>query len=302
MKVMDRSTETQLRDAATKLGRGLRSFTLATGGFTPALRSRVVFEDGSRAFLKAATDALTAGWLRLEIANYRSLADAPFIPALLDVFEGDDEALPVMLIEDLGESHWPPAWRDGDIDAVLEQLEVMSRWPAPEHLPDMTDRLAEVRVGWKKVEDDPAPFLSLGLCDEAWLERALPDLIAAQGAMPTRGSQLVHLDVRSDNLCIHPERGVLFVDWNWAARGVARYDVAFWLPSLALEGGPSPWEILPESPYEAAMVSGYFCSNAGLPQIPTAPRVRSFQLAQARVALPWAVHALGLEPLPDGGF
>ena len=51
------------------------------------------------------------------------------------------------------------------------------------------------------------------------------------------GEAFLHLDVRSDNICIADGRAVL-VDWNWASLGNPRVDLAFWLPSLSHEGGP----------------------------------------------------------------
>jgi hypothetical protein len=44
----------------------------------------------------------------------------------------------------------------------------------------------------------------------------------------------------------------------------------------------------------AAVLAGFFASRAGLPPPPTAPGVRAFQFAQARVAIPWALRELGL--------
>jgi Phosphotransferase enzyme family. len=120
----------------------------------------------------------------------------------------------------------------------------------------------------------------------------LPGLINASEAFPAGGSQLLHFDVRSDNLCFSDGR-VLLVDWNLAAVGNARLDIAFWLPSLADEGGPQPDVVLPDAGPEASIVSGFFAARAGRQPIPTAPRVRTVQLAQLRQALPWACRALG---------
>jgi hypothetical protein len=105
------------------------------------------------------------------------------------------------------------------------------------------------------------------------------------------------MDVRSDNLCFVGGRAVL-VDWNLARRGNGRFDVAFWLPSLQLEGGPEPWEVLPDAGALAAAVAGFFAARAGLAPPAGAPTVRRFQRAQASVALPWAARELGL-PTPD---
>jgi hypothetical protein len=68
------------------------------------------------------------------------------------------------------------------------------------------------------------------------------------------------------------------------------------LPSLRLEGGPEPDQLLPHAHGFAALLAGFFGSRAGLPAPPTAPRVRPFQLAQLRVTLPWAARQLDLPP------
>lgn len=170
----------------------------------------------------------------------------------------------------------------------------MARTPVPAGLPAL-ETLPDLR-GWSRVAADPPPFLGLGLCSSGWLERALPALLAAEAAAPLAGEALLHLDVRSDNVCFRPEPAL--VDWNWAARGDARVDLAFWAPSLRLEGGPPPEALLPDEPGLAAWVSGFFAARAGLPAGPPPPRVRALQRAQLSVALPWAARALGLAP-PD---
>jgi hypothetical protein len=78
--------------------------------------------------------------------------------------------------------------------------------------------------------------------------------------------------------------------------GNALLDVVAWLPSLRLEGGPEPWEVVPDSRGLAALVAGFFASRAGLPAPATAPTVREFQRRQAEIALPWAARELGLDP------
>jgi len=144
---------------------------------------------------------------------------------------------------------------------------------------------------------DAAPFLALGLCSPDWLARALPVLLEAQDAAVLRGDGLLHNDVRSDNLCLLPERVVL-VDWNKPRCGNAAYDRTFLAPSARLEGGPLPEEIAPDAGPLTAVISGYFAANAGLAVIPDAPAVRKIQQRQLRIALPWTARVLGLPP-PD---
>jgi hypothetical protein len=106
--------------------------------------------------------------------------------------------------------------------------------------------------------------------------------------------------VRSDNIAFVEGRAIL-VDWNWSSRGNPDVDVAAWLPSLHAEGGPEPDALYDGPPELIALVAGVWASGVGLPPPPTAdPSMRATQLAQLRVALPWASRALGLPP-PDGG-
>lgn len=150
-------------------------------------------------------------------------------------------------------------------------------------------------AGWPTVAIDPTAFLSVGLVTPAWLERALPTLIAAETSCRLEGDALTHLDLRSDNLCLTPN-GVKFIDWAEACRSAADVDLGFFLPSLAYENGPLPETILPNRPDIAALVSGFFAMRAGLPDIPGSPFVRRVQREQLSTALPWAVRALGLPP------
>jgi hypothetical protein len=269
----------------------------AHGGYTPAQRWVVGFSDGSTAFVKSATGSPASPideWLRREHDVYSRL-EASFLPHLLGW--DDDGRQPILVLEDLSGGFWPPPWTEERVEAVLQTLAQVRATSldgltsAPELDPDLTSH-------WREVEAEPAPFLSLGLCNAGWLDAALPVLIVAALQAERAGNDLVHFDVRSDNLCFIDGR-VLLVDWNFASRGNGEIDVAFLLPSLHSEGGPAPESLLPDVPQWAAATSGFFAARAGQAPIPNAPRVRHVQLAQLRSALPWAVRALGLPPL-DG--
>ena len=266
------------------------AWTRAERGYTPAERWVVQLSDGSSAFVKGAVDEATAGWLRTEHRVYSTIA-AGYLPQSLGW--DDNGTNPVLLLEDLSAGYWPPPWRPGDVELVLDALAEVRAPPPPDWVPAQ-DR--ERLVGWPVVAEDPRPFLSLGLCSEAWLNEALPYLVAAEGDAKIDGDALVHIDVRSDNLCFSGDR-VMLVDWNLAARANPLLDVAAWLPSLHSEGGPLPEDILPDEPELAALISGFFACRAGLPNIKTAPRVRGVQVKQLRSALPWAARSLRLPAL-----
>ncbi len=57
---MDPTLRTRIH---SMLGSAVVSSIPAAGGFSPATRERLVLADGRRAFVKAATDEATAGWL-----------------------------------------------------------------------------------------------------------------------------------------------------------------------------------------------------------------------------------------------
>jgi hypothetical protein len=183
------------------------------------------------------------------------------------------------------------------VAAVRSSLEQIAATTPPAGVPSI-EIYREFAGRWRIIEEDPAPFLSLGLCSPEWLEAALPTLAEAAESAPLAGESLLHLDVRSDNICLADARALL-VDWNWACVGNPVLDLAAWLPSLHLEGGPAPEEILPTGAEGfASLLAGVWGSSAALPPPPGAlPRVRTLQRAQVEIALPWAARALGLPPL-----
>lgn len=263
-------------------------------GYSPAERWQLTFADGSTAFAKLGTTPATAQWLRAERVVYAHIRGS-FMPGLLGFDEHPEQ--PLLLLEDLSAAYWPPPWRHGDVQRLLGALDVVASTAVPSGTLPELERDRGRFAGWLNVERDTAPFASLGLCSSAWLEAALPSLLLAQDLAWLGGSDLVHGDLRSDNLCLLGER-VLLVDWNSARRGSAVFDRASLAPSLRLEGGPLPDELLPGEAPLAALQSGYFAANAGQRPIPGAPRVRHIQLRQLRIALPWAARVIGLPP-PD---
>lgn len=281
---------TRLEDLS---GHRITGATPVGGGYTPALRLRLVLDDGSTRFAKIGTSQRIARWLRTEYRIYSEIA-APFLARCLG-WEDDPDA-PILLLEDLSALHWPPPWRDGDAEAVMQTLARVAMVEPPPDLPRL-EAFTDVFDGWERIAADPEPFLSLDLADAAWLERVLPRLLEIDPTGNLTGGSLLHLDVRSDNLCLDGRRVVL-VDWNHAAVGNPDFDIAFWLPSLEMEGGPAPDVLLPRAGELAAIVCGYFASRAGLPEIPGVPGVRELQRVQLASALPWMVRALDL-PAPD---
>lgn len=260
---------------------------VGAGGYTPARRMIGTLADGSTVFVKEAVDDPTRRWVAAERWWYESLDGAPFLPRYLGG-EGDR-----LVLEDLRAAHWPPPWRDGDVEGVLDALAAVASTTPPADALDLETVAGGGLRCWSSVAAAPDELLALDVCSPAWLDAALPVLLDAEVAGTLTGDALVHFDVRSDNLCITDDGRVLLIDWNGACRGRPDFDRACFVQSLAVEGGPPPGDA---DPSLVAMLSSYFAWNAGQPTIPTAPRVRQIQLAQLRVCLPWAARLLGLRP------
>ena len=265
---------------------------VASGGYgRVSAHWRVSLADGRTAFVKHALTGEAATWLRKERLIYESV-HGTFMPSYVGAH---DDGTTLIVLEDLSGANWPPPWSARRVDAVLASLDELHATPPPDGIETLEARRRDI-VGWDLVAADPEPFLATRLCSPAWLDEALPALLKAGAEAELGGDDLLHFDVRSDNLCFVGDRAVL-VDWNLTCRGNARFDVAFWLPSLQLEGGPAPADVLPDAGPLAAAVAGFFAVRAGLAPPSGAPTVREFQRAQAEVALPWAARELGLAPV-----
>jgi hypothetical protein len=260
-----------------------------SGYGTNTAKWSVELDDGRRVFVKLALDELASDWLRDERRVYGSLT-AGFLPEL--VAWHDTGGTTFLAIEDLADAYWPPPWLPGHVSLVLETLDEVHAVTPPPELPFLAD-LREDLDGWPTVAADPEPFLSTGVCSREWLAVALPRLAQASSECELAGEALVHGDLRGDNLCIRDGR-VVVIDWNHACTGNPAIDVVAWAPSLRLEGGPDPWDLVPDSGGLAPLIAGFFAARAGLPAPATAPAVRVFQRRQAEVALPWAARELGL--------
>ncbi len=281
--------------AAAHLGRRAAGWRRVPRGYSQAERIVVTLDDGGSAFVKGAVDSFSAAWLRIEHSLYSDVR-APFMPELRG-WQDDGEA-PFLVLEDLSAALWPPPWTPALVGRVIETLRSVAAHAPPAWCESMEHRRAWLE-GWPRVGRDPQPFLRLGLASEDWLVRSIDTLAAAERLAPLAGDALLHNDVRSDNLCVVGDRVVL-IDWNWACRGNATVDVAGWLPSLAMEGGPEPESILPREPELAALISGYYAAHAGLPPpVGVSTALRALQLAQLRTSLAWTIRALRLPPL-DG--
>ena len=278
-------------------GKKAKQWTVPDCGLSAALRFSVQLEDNSRVFIKAATDEYTEQWLRNEYLVLSSIKEK-CMPSVIDWLDKPG-AHPVLITQDLSDAYWPAShegvtWREGDVALLFEGLKELSSLKAIPALPALQKRKDSL---WSEIAGSPAAFLDLGLCSERWLNKSVDALIKAEMDLDITGDQLVHGDIRSDNVCFKGSQAI-FVDWSHAARGNADHDLASLLPTLYLEGGPAPYTLMPEGESEAA--SG----SAVLIQRTVSDHLMPHWLKDVfgkliSIELEWAADCLGLE-YPDG--
>src|SRR5688572_6527248 len=123
------------RRVAELAGKEAASWRRMTRGYTPAERWQVTFADGSTAFAKFGTTPATAAWLRAERDAYGKV-NGRFMPAVIGY--ADHAERPLLLLEDLSSARWPPPWRAGDVERLLDAMrEVAATRVAKGALPEL---------------------------------------------------------------------------------------------------------------------------------------------------------------------
>jgi hypothetical protein len=278
------------------LGSRVVSSESRPGGFTPGLSSVVELEDGGHAFVKSVADELSAeaaAMHRSEAEVLDGLRGTPHVPELLAAFEDAGWVTLVLGYVDGRHPHLP--WQSDDLDVVLDGLSALAQdlTPAPLIAPSAGERLGEAFSGWRRLRGDPAPLA------DPWARRRLDDLaeLESRWEPAAAGETLLHADLRADQILLVSER-ITVVDWAHACVGASWLDLVFLAPSVTLQGGPEPAELMRRTgtvpavdPHTltsvVAAVTGFFVYRATLPPIPRLPTVRAFQHAQGEVALRW---------------
>ena len=275
-----------------------------SGGFSPGPTTVLICPDRA-IFVKTVGADLnpeSPGFHRREAAITFALPAAPQLPTLLDVYDDGDW---VALAFDAVDGR-PPAcpWDARELGAAVHALEELHQLLTPSPAvtaPAATLRLTTLMGGWSELAAQPTTPAGL----DAWAAQRLTELAQLESGWSEAdvGTTLLHCDVRADNMLV-TDRGVVFVDWPHACVGAAEFDLLAWAPSVALEGGPSPEELLAMSPRAraadpdavtvlVAALSGFFVSHSLRPPPPGIPTIRAFQAAQGAVALSWLRHRTG---------
>jgi aminoglycoside phosphotransferase (APT) family kinase protein len=275
-------------------------------GFSPAVVARLVMRDRARLFLKAVCpvpNPEAPEIYREEARIARQLP--PTVPAPRLLWSYDDGEWVALVFEDLEGTTPALPWNAGDLEKVLAGVSKLAEVldPSPVAAPPIKERLGSVQfrswrdaLGAGRAAEEQIALRTL------WAARNLERLATLEGAWEeaASGDCLVHGDIRADNVVLTADQ-VAFVDWPWASVGAKWVDLLFFLPSVAMQGGPDPWEVFdhhplgmsaPEESVDAvlAALAGFFIWGSCQPPPPGLPSLREFQEGQGLAAIEWLRH------------
>lgn len=290
-----------------RLGSPIVRASSQSAGFSPGVAARLRTEDGRRLFAKAAGPEPSPAAPELHRAEARVTAALPAeapVPRLH--FSHDEGGWMVLIFEDIDGRNPAVPWRSEELDATLEALVALRELLTPSPL--LAGRIVGGASDWPVISSDywrkAAERRPVGL--DRWSARHLEALADLEAGAPAAavGSTLLHLDLRADNLLITPENRVLVVDWPHARVGASWVDTVFLAPSVAMQGGPPPEELLARDPHGrtvdpdalaavVAAVAGFFILEGLQPTPAGLPTLRPFQSAQGEATRKWLARLTG---------
>jgi Phosphotransferase enzyme family len=280
----------------------IRRVEIQRGGFSPAFAAILTSESGREVFVKAGSpepNPEVPRFYRQEWAIASALPEDAPTPRPL--WFDDDGTWVLLGFEAIRGGNPRLPWKRTDLDRVIRALEEMTRvlTPAPIRAPSFGERHRTMFHGFRTLAKSIlAPTRPLRALDP-WIVRHLLELAKVEEPWEglTRGTTLLNCDVRADNILLQGDR-VYFVDWPWACLGPAWVELAAFLPSVAMQRGPKPWELFDRSrlgrdappPAVRAFVAGltgFFWEQSLRPPPSGLPTLREFQRAQGIEALEW---------------
>ena len=288
-------------------GAGVVEAQTQPGGYSPGLAARVRCANGARFFVKAVSAEANPDTPRLHRQEGQVLAalepviterQLP-IPRLHGMV--DRPPWVALVLQDVAGTQPKLPWQNAELQQVVAAVDQLAQTltPAPVPVPPVTERLGAEFTGWRALAASGARQHL-----DSW-SRAHLDQLAALEATWTghaAGDTLLHADLRADNILI-TDQGAIVVDWPWACRGAAFVDLVLFAPSVTMQGGPPPMDLVASSRSGraagqqaiAALVcamAGYLTQRSLQPPPPGLPTVRDLQAAQASIAREWLTQLL----------
>jgi hypothetical protein len=236
----------------------LDSMQNVTGGFTPAKRGIVTLKDGSKVFVKIATDDNTTKWLKKEIKAYKKLLSIGYkhIPELL-CYSEDETAI---AIEYLDGYSFENVWDKNKLDAVIKAQEALTELTY-HFIGDnnfRSDDVMDLDIKWAQLLDANNLERVNEKLDKlgahiSFSKEQIEKYQKLHEGWSLKEDSLIHEDVRADNFGYDPisKEGKL-IDWNWLCVGDSSLDVTPLFISMH-KGGFNAYKYHPEK-YDQKMI------------------------------------------------
>ncbi len=296
------------RALETRLGSTVIESATQPGGFSPGVAARLRLADGRRVFVKAVSHQANPHSPAVHRREARIAAALPgSVPTPRFLWSYDDGDWVAIGFEDIDGLTPVTPWNPDELRRVLDAVTrlVESVTPSPIAVETIAERLHDLFQGWRTLHaaahtggDELVGVPDWARCN---IERLAA--LESEWSEASAGETLLHFDLRADNILLTADR-VLVVDWPHASLGAGWMELLQILPSIAMQGGPQPWEIFdshplgrhaPERAVTAvlAAVAGYFVRPSRMPAPPGLPTLRAFQRDQGIPAVEWLMRRTG---------
>ncbi len=293
------------------LGNPVATAESQPGGFSPGIAARIRTADGARYFVKGAgpiPNRDTPGMHRREARILAAMPAGVDVPPLLWTYDDEESGWVLLVFQDIEGRHPHMPWKMDELDRVMDGLanlgDALTPSPLPVSLVGSARGAFDRSInGWRQLAEGPPS--DLDRLDQ-WSSRNLDMLVELESQAPDAvdGDTLLHLDVRADNILLATNEVWLF-DWASACVGASWVDAVGFAPSVAMQGGPPPEQVVARHPAArsadpasitaaVAAIAGYFTHRALQPPAPGLPTLRAFQAAQGKVARDWLAQRAGL--------
>jgi hypothetical protein len=228
----------------TLLGASVTSVTLVDGGFSPGFIARIEGANHQAVFAKLCSTAFnprTPTMHAREADVLRCLPAMSSRPHLVGIVVDQHSGwsgLVTSFIEGNGLSTSLP-----DVEAAFTMLQRVTSVGVPNELRPLEVALADdfLWFGLRRLLERDGSF------GGGWSDRDVSRLLSCERYLPAalQGDELVHGDMRADNVIVDASGQAVAVDWPAAARGNAVFDVLMLCASVAQQAGERNQVLLP---------------------------------------------------------